>query len=135
MKQSTHSTIAYLFLFTSISTVLYWLFVSFGLFDGHGLLNWLNRFPYVSPIADAWMGTACLLFYLYWRKKSALYIVWGLAASSAMIYVSLTAFTFRVCHFADPFDIPELIEVLIPSYLLLFGAISFRSFIQVYSID
>lgn len=127
MRRSIHPIIAYLFLFTAISTVLYWILVALGLFGVSGLSDWLNRFPYVSPVADTWMGAACLLFFVLWRKNSERCIAWGLAGSSAMIFVSLTAFTFMAYHRAGSFDIPEFIEVVVPLYLLIFGAISFRS--------
>lgn len=126
MKRLTQPLIAYLFLFTVISTVLYWAFIASGTFGLPGIANWLHRFPYVSPIADAWMGWTCLLFFLFWKRKSEKCFIWGIAGSSAMIFISLTAFTFRYCNPPENFDLPEYIEVIVPLYLLIFGAISFR---------
>lgn len=125
MRKLVHPTIAYLFLFTAVATILYWTLVASGLLGAPNITSWLKKFPYVSPLADIWMGGTSLLFFFFWRKNLKFCLVWGIAGSSAMIFVSLTAFTFRIYNPVGTLEFAELIEVIVPAYLLVFGIASF----------
>lgn len=96
-----------------------------GLLGQSDLAAWLARFPYVSPLADLWMGGTSLACYLYWKKTSPLAFPAGIAASSAMVFVALTAFTFHVVHPPQRVGFAEITELAVPVYLFVFGLAGF----------
>lgn len=118
--------LARLYLFTALATVIYWVLVFTGAFGMGGFVPWLERFPYVSPLADVWMGGASLLSYVYWKRGSTLAISWGLAGSSAMVFVAITATTYWIVHPVQHVGMAEIVETVVPAYLLVFGGVGFR---------
>ena len=114
-----------LFLFTGLATLGYWIFVALGLFGTANIYEWLQRFPYVSPIADIWLSATGVIYYILWKRKSQNCFIWGIASASSMIFVGLTAFTYRMMNLNSLYGLPEIIETISPAYLFGFGVIAF----------
>ena len=115
-------------LLTGVGTAVYWLLVGAGLFGEPNVLAWMRKFPYTSPVADVFMVAACVAYYASWRRDDPASVVWGAAAGATMVYAALIAFGFLLAHWPSRLTAGHVVELVVPGYLLVAGAMYLRAF-------
>lgn len=126
MTKRRGRTLALLVLSTGVGTAVYWLLASQGLFGEPNLLAWMRKFPYTSPVADAFMVAACVAHCVAWRRGDPASVVWGAAAGATMVYAALIAFGFLLAQPAE-LTLGHGVELAVPAYLLVAGATYLRA--------
>ncbi len=123
-------TLALLVLSTGAGTAVYWLLVALGQFGEAGVVAWMRRFPYTSPVSDVFMTVACVAHFVTFRRRDPASAVWGAAAAASMIYAALIAFGYLLAHRPSALTAGQVVELLVPAYLLVFGALYLRAFLR-----
>lgn len=127
MTKRRGRTLALLVLSTGVGTAVYWLLAAQGLFGEPNLLAWMRKFPYTSPIADAFLVAACVAYCVSWRRGEPASVVWGAAAGASMVYASLIAFGFLLAQRPAELTAGHVVELAVPGYLLVAGATYLRA--------
>jgi hypothetical protein len=123
-------TLALLVLATGVGTAVYWLLVALGAFGEPGVLAWMRRFPYTSPVSDVFLTATCVAHFVAFRRGDPSSGVWGAAAAASMVYAALIAFGYLLAHPPSGLSAGHVVELLVPAYLLAFGALYLRAFLR-----
>ena len=111
--------------FTSIGIILYWSSVFLGIFKVEeiipGYRNWFMSFP----VADLWIAICALLSSILLLKNDKKANLFGLLASSSMIFLGLYALLYGInTRLLFNFTTDEIIEIMIKVYCLSVGTLS-----------
>jgi hypothetical protein len=110
---------------TAAGIVLYWSSVFLGIFKVEeiipGYTNWFMSFP----IADLWIAICALLSSIFLLRNDNKSNLFGLLASSSMIFLGLYALLYGInTKLLFNLTVDEIIEIIIKIYCLSVGTFS-----------
>jgi hypothetical protein len=119
--------LGWLFLLTSIGTLVYWL--TYAIFGGVQVISadWYHIFERSFPVADTWMAVCAAAAGLGLLSNKPYGWRFGLLAGSAMVFLALMDITFNVqngLYALATSSIQVVIEIVINAWTLALGAVS-----------